>query len=83
MRSDPTGAPEQVAHRVEREINEVRAAITMVASGAATSISLNGLHFGDVLLERLRTTATEQGVVLEPRWWPFDAGCDITVRRIA
>ncbi len=81
MRSQHPDAPDAVERQLEREINEVRGAIEMVATGRATAISITGLRFGESLLEQLGPIAAERRVVLEPRWWPADSGCDLVVRR--
>ena len=42
---------------------------------------LAGLHFAQELLAGLSGEAAASGVVLEPHWWPEDAGCDLVVRQ--
>jgi hypothetical protein len=68
------------ASRLERELQEVEAAIALVRAGAAAVVSLTGLRFGEAILGRLRATGGDAGVALEPKWWPADEGCDIIVR---
>lgn len=66
--------------RLERECEEVDAAIALVRSGAAAVVSLTGLRFGEAIFRRLQATGGDAGVVLEPTWWPADEGCDVIVR---
>ena len=54
----------------------------LVASGGASRVTLTGLRFGDELTARFRPDAEAAGVLLEPIFWPDDAGCDLIVRRI-
>ena len=69
------------AHRLAIEVHDVEAAIELVRLGAATRITMSGLRFAEAVIERLRDEADRAGVVLDPLYWPEDAGCDVTVRR--
>jgi hypothetical protein len=69
------------AHRLAIELHDVEAAIELVRSGAATRVTLSGLRFAEAVIDRLRDEADRAGVVLDPLYWPEDAGCDVTVRR--
>jgi hypothetical protein len=60
----------------------VESAIALIASGAASRVTLTGLRFGEELARRFRSTAASNGLRLEPIIWPEDAGCDLIVRRI-
>jgi hypothetical protein len=71
--------PVAVRRRLDIEIGEVRAAILMVGSGAASRVRLTGLVFGEELVERLRDDATRAGVRLVPEFRPEDSGCDLSV----
>jgi hypothetical protein len=53
-----------------------------VRSGAAVVVSLANMRYGEEVLRQVRARGADQGVRLEPRLWPEDAGCDIDVRRI-
>ncbi len=64
------------------EIAEVESAITLVASGSASRITLTGMRFGEQVARRFRAEAAAKGLRLEPIPWPEDAGCDLIVRRI-
>jgi hypothetical protein len=79
-------SPDQTAARVGRtlelEMNLVRDAIAMVATGGAPRVVVGGLRFGEALLATARGLATEAGVRLVPLWMPDDAGADIAVERI-
>lgn len=70
------------AHRLAIELHDVEAAIELVRGGAATRVTMSGLRFAEAVIERLRDEADRAGVVLDPVYWPEDAGCDLTVRRI-
>jgi hypothetical protein len=71
-----------VGPTLEREMNLVRQAIAMVASGASRRVVVGGLQFGEKLLVPARGLATEAGVRLVPLWMPDDAGADIAIERI-
>jgi hypothetical protein len=64
------------------EIAEVESAITLVASGSASRITLTGMRFGEQVARRFHAEAAAKGLRLEPIPWPEDAGCDLIVRRI-
>lgn len=68
---------------LDQELELVRGAITMVASGGATRVSLGGLRFGEQLIEPARRMALASGVRIVPLWMPDDAGADLAVERIA
>jgi len=70
------------AHRLATELREVEAAIALVRSGVATTVSLAGLRFAEPVLRELAAQAERDGIALEPIYWPEDAGCDVTVRRL-
>ena len=70
------------AERLAGEVREVELAIAMVRSGAASSVTLTGLRFAEVVLRELAAGARREGISLEPIYWPEDAGCDVVVRRI-
>jgi hypothetical protein len=87
MESDPArptagGDPDETRNRLASEITEVESAIELVASGAASRITLSGLRFGEQLARRFDADAQAKGLVLDPILWPEDAGCDLIVRRI-
>lgn len=69
------------ARRLASEIEDVEAAIELVRSGVASRVTLTGLRFAEAVIERLAREARRQDVVLEPAYWPEDAGCDVVVRR--
>jgi hypothetical protein len=70
------------ADRLASELREVEAAIALIRSGAATTVSLAGLRFAEPVLRELAEQAQRDGIALEPIYWPEDAGCDVTVRRL-
>jgi hypothetical protein len=77
-----TPDPEETRHRLVSEVAEVESAIALVASGAASRITLSGLKFGEQLARRFHAEAQASGIMLEPLLWPEDVGCDLTIRRI-
>ena len=60
---------------------ELKAAIAMVASGAAPRVTLGGLSHGEALLAAVQTFPDADSVVSEPIWGWEEDGCDITVSR--
>ena len=86
MERDPADAtatsdPGETRRRLTSEIAEVESAITLVASGSASRITLTGMRFGEQVARRFHAEAAAKGVRLEPIPWPEDAGCDLIVRR--
>jgi hypothetical protein len=87
MERDPapvtaTPDPEETRRRLSSEVAEVESAIALVASGAASRITLTGLRFGEQLARRFQADAQSKGVRLDPLPFPEDAGCDLIVRTI-
>jgi hypothetical protein len=78
--TDPSAM--RAGRTLEQEMNLVREAIVMVASGRAPRVVVGGLHFGEALLPTARGLATEAGVRVVPLWLPEDVGADIAVERI-
>ncbi len=74
--------PDETRHRLASEITEVESAMALVASGAASRITLSGLRFGEQLALRFEADARANGLRLDPILWPEDAGCDLIVRKI-
>jgi hypothetical protein len=78
----PRPDPEETPRRLAAEVQEVRGAIVLVASGGASRVTLTGLRFGEELMARFSHHPEAEGIVLEPIFWPDDAGCDLIVRAI-
>ncbi len=78
----PSPDAEETRRRLTSEIAEVESAISLVASGTASRITLSGLRFGEQLARRFRAEARVRGLRLDPIPWPEDAGCDLIVRPI-
>jgi hypothetical protein len=68
---------------LEYELELVRSAVLMVASGGAPRVSLGGLRFGEELVEPARKLALAAGVRIVPRWASGDEGTGISVERIS
>jgi hypothetical protein len=66
--------------RLDVELGDVRAAIALVARGAATRVTVGGLRFGEQVVALLRAEARAKGVVLDPNYWFEDSGCDVIAR---
>jgi hypothetical protein len=71
-----------VSLTIDREMNLVREAIAMVATGGSPRVTVAGLHFGEELLPSARRLAAGAGVRIVPLWMLDDMGADITVERI-
>jgi hypothetical protein len=82
--SNGAGAPGgwTTAERLARELQDIEAAIELVRTGAASSVTLSGLRFTEAVLAQLGAQVQREGIALDPLYWPEDAGCDVTVRRI-
>jgi hypothetical protein len=61
---------------------QVRAAIDVVASGAASQVTVQALGC-EQLLPAARALGRAAGVRVEPLWWTDDDGCDIVVSAVA
>ena len=80
MAPDPqTHSPTE--RHLEQEMAEVEAAIDLVLTGGASSVSLAGLSHGQALAEALRDAAARKGVIVEPIWGWEEDRCDLVVRR--
>ena len=67
--------------RLAGEVRDVESAIALVRSGAASRVTLTGLHFAEAVLRRLGPEVQGEGIALEPLYWADDSGCDLVVRR--
>ncbi len=74
-------ASEQVQAQLDREIELVRGAIRMVASGASTRVTVAGIRFGEAVIRICRPLATSADVVIEPIWGAEETGADVVVRQ--
>jgi len=73
---------EVVPATLEHELQRIRAAIALVASGGAPRASVVGLQLGDALLGQARRDAFQAGVRLVPLWRADEAGVDVAIERI-
>jgi hypothetical protein len=62
--------------RIDRALNPVRAAISLIADGQATRIVIYAAD-GDRMLPAARLLARAAGVSLEPAWNRDGTGCDL------
>jgi hypothetical protein len=81
VRRSAPADPDETRRRLASELVEVESAVSLVASGSASRVTISGLAFGEELAERLRDEAALRDVALEPIIWPEDSGCDLMVRR--
>jgi hypothetical protein len=81
--TDPTASALDVRLAIDREVELVTSAISLVASGGAPSTTVVGLRLMDAVIEIVRPVALERGVLLEPLWGPDEATSDIRIRRRA
>jgi hypothetical protein len=79
---EPDEAAGETRVRLASEIGEVEGAMTLVASGTASRVTLSGLRFGEQVMARFSREAVTLGIRLDPIIWPEDSGCDLVVRRI-
>lgn len=73
--------PEAISRVFEREIQIVREAIALVASGASRRVIVAGLCQSRQLLDPARRLAAEAGVRLVPLWRSNVPGVDIAIER--
>jgi hypothetical protein len=78
-----TESADRVGRTLEQEMNLVREAIAMVATGRSRRVIVGGLRLGEALLAPARAMASEAGVRLVPLWTTDEAGVDIAIERIA
>jgi len=82
MESIRANTPYPLAERLASEVADVGAAIALVRSGVATTITLTSLRFAQQLSDSLAAAAAAQGVRLEASFWPEDDLGDLLVSRI-
>ena len=69
-------ATDPTVRTIEHELDLVRGAVAMVASGGAPRVQLAGLRFADPLLAPARRMALQAGVRIVPLWNEDEAGVD-------
>lgn len=75
-------APEDPALRtLAQELDIVRGAVEMVASGGSPRIVIGSLRFGDELIEPARRMAIGTRVRIVPIWTTDEAGAAIAIER--
>ena len=79
---DPESVTTDIQRSIDREVDLVMSAVSLVASGGATSTMVVGLRLTDAVIEIVRPRAVEVGVVLEPMWGPAEEATDVRVRRM-
>lgn len=68
-----------VAAALDQEMQLLREAIAMVATGAAPRIVLASIHFGAALLDPAQHIASAVGVRIVPLWPADDGALDLAV----
>ena len=71
-----------VPEALERELTMIRAAISMVASGASPRVELAGLRLVDPILGELELLAARSGVRLVPMWTAAEQLADLAIERV-
>jgi hypothetical protein len=72
-----------VTRTLQSEVELIRDAIGLVASGGSKRVTVAGLRFGSELLPQARQMAGSRGVHVEPIWSTDEVGgVDIVVERI-
>jgi hypothetical protein len=71
----------EIQRALDREVDLVLSAVTLVARGVAPSTIVAGLQLGEAVLAVVQPMADAQGVVLEAMWGSDERGFDIRVRR--
>jgi hypothetical protein len=75
------GHEEATAAAIERELQTVRSAIDLVASGASRRVVLAGLHFAQELIRPARRMALGTGTRIVSLWNTDESGGDLAVER--
>jgi len=82
VRDIETGGSATAERQLDRELVEVEAAIELVRSGLAPSVTIAGMRHGEAILEARHEAAARVGIAVDAVWGPADGDCDIVVRRI-
>lgn len=61
-------SPDLVRRTIDHELNLVREAIAMVASGTSPRVVVASMRFSDLLLDEARALASSAGVHVVPLW---------------
>jgi hypothetical protein len=81
VEAEPDPEQKNTRDALRRELELVLIAISLVASGGASGVTLAGLQFCSADLAGSTAAAHSAGVVLEPIWQADLAQCDIRVHR--
>jgi hypothetical protein len=60
--------------QLDQELELIQGAVRLVAGGRVTRVRLGALTFGEPLLQRARSLASQAGVQLTPEWTASDGG---------
>lgn len=71
-----------VVRTLDHELDLIRGAIALVASGGAPRVRLVSLRFGEQLLEQAHRLAATAGVRVVPDWTSDEGGASLTVEPI-
>ncbi len=66
---------------IDRELELIRTAIAMVASGGSPRVVVAGLRFGDQILPRAQAMAYLNGLQVTPQWTLDENQTSIAVER--
>ncbi len=81
MHDTDQAAGHEVRRTIDQETELVTSAMTLVATGGASSATVVGLRLGEAVIAIVAPQAATRGLRLEPLWGPDEAGCDIRVVR--
>jgi hypothetical protein len=81
MKQQADGSVDPAISTLDRELDLVRGAITMVAAGRAPRVVLAGLRFGEQLVAPAQEMAAKAGVRIIPLWRTDESGADLAVER--
>jgi hypothetical protein len=81
MNAGSSGRQEKTAAAIERELQTVRSAIDLVATGGSRRVVLAGLRFAGQLIRPARRMALGTGTRIVPLWNTDEGGGDLAVER--
>lgn len=81
MATREQASDEATKQALSQEIEIVRGAIEMVASGAARRVLVASLRFGDELIGPARRIASGRGAEIRPNWSADERMTGMTVER--
>jgi hypothetical protein len=68
--------------RAKHELDLVRGAIDLIASGGARRVTMVAMHYAEAILPTAQALAREHGVIVRAVWREAGSGCDIAVEPV-